>query len=244
MRATFAPQVWGGLVAEDTSRFGQFTGPTGAGYGQTELTGMPVRKEFGRGSVGNAGRPTPGLSIRILDPSDDHECAIGEVGEICAKGDLVHRGYWNRPQINEERLRGGWWHTTDLGRRETDGSITFVGTMTRMLKTGAENVFPAEVENCLQKHDAVREAAVIGVPNPAMLQDVKAVVVLEDGASVTVEELIAHCKENLASYKKPKTVEFVDAIPRTAVGGKDYDALDEQFGGGGYPGGGNLGAGT
>ena len=85
-------------------------------------------------------------------PSDDHECAIGEVGEICAKGDLVHRGYWNRPQINEERFRGGWWHTTDLGRREVDGSITFVGTMTRMLKTGAENVFPAEVENCLQQH--------------------------------------------------------------------------------------------
>jgi long-chain acyl-CoA synthetase len=247
MRATFAPQVWAGLVQEDTSRFGRFTGPTGSGYGQTELTGMPVRKEFGHGAIGNAGRPTPGLAIRILNPTDDSECAIGEVGEICAKGDLVHRGYWNRPQINEERFRGGWWHTTDLGRREEDGSVTFVGTMTRMLKTGAENVFPAEVENCLQLHAVVREAAVIGVPNPAMLQDVKAVVVLAEGAeasAATVAELIAHCKENLASYKKPKTIDFIDALPRTAAGGKDYDALDAQFGGGGYPGGANLGAGA
>jgi long-chain acyl-CoA synthetase len=243
LRATFAPQVWGGLVQPDTSRFGRYTGPTGAGYGQTEMTGMPVRREFGRGAIGNAGRPTPGLAVRILDPIDDAESAIGEVGEICARGDLVHLGYWNRPEVNEHRFRGGWWHSSDLGRRETDGSLTFVGTMTRMLKTGAENVFPAEVENCLQAHPGVRDAAVIGVPNKAMLQDVKAVVVRADGSAATAEELIAHCKANIASYKKPKTIEFVEAIPRTAAGMKDYDGLDARFGGGGYPGGGNLGAG-
>jgi acyl-CoA synthetase (AMP-forming)/AMP-acid ligase II len=113
--------------------------------------------------------------------------------------------------------------------------------MTRMLKSGAENIFPAEVENCLQAHPAVKEAAVIGVPNERFLQDVKAVVVL--CGTATAEELIEHCKRNIASYKKPKTVEFLDALPRTAAGGKDYAALDAKFGGGGYPGGSNLGAG-
>ena len=151
-------------------------------------------------------------------------------------------GYWNRPEINEHRFRGGWWHTTDLGRRETDGTITFFGTMTRMIKSGAENIFPAEVENCLEAHPAVREAAVIGVPSERFLQDVKAVVVLKGTAPVTAAELIEHCRRNIASYKKPKTVEFFDALPRVG-GGKDYAALDEKFGGGGYPGGDNLGGG-
>jgi long-chain acyl-CoA synthetase len=112
-----------------------------------------------------------------------------------------------------------------------------------MLKSGAENIFPAEVENCLEAHPAVKEAAVIGIPNERFLQDVKAVVVLNGTAPVTADELIEHCRRNIASYKKPKTIEFLDALPRTAVGGKGYAALDEKFGGGGYPGGANLGAG-
>jgi acyl-CoA synthetase (AMP-forming)/AMP-acid ligase II len=112
--------------------------------------------------------------------------------------------------------------------------------MTRMIKTGAENVFPAEVENCLEAHPAVKEAAVIGVPNERFLQDVKAVVLSEP---VTAKELIEHCKRNIASYKKPRTVEFLDALPRAPDRAKDYPALDEKFGGGGYPGGDNLGAG-
>jgi long-chain acyl-CoA synthetase len=180
--------------------------------------------------------------VRILGP-EGRECAVGEAGEICVRGDLVHLGYWNRPEINAERFRHGWWHTTDLGRRETDGTISFLGTTTRMLKSAAENIFPAEVENCLESHPAVREAAVIGVPNERWAQDVKAVVVLHGGAEAGAEELIEHCRERIASYKKPKTVEFLDAIPRTAAGGKDYDALDERFGGGGYPGADSLGAG-
>jgi long-chain acyl-CoA synthetase len=214
----------------------------GYGYGQTEMTGMPVVGGYGGRGIGNAGRPTPLTSVRILD-LDGRECPVGEAGEICASGNTVHLGYWNRPDINAERFRFSWWHTTDLGRREPDGTITFLGTMTRMLKSGAENIFPAEVENCLQSHPAVKEAAVIGVPSERFLQDVKAVVVLNGTAPATGEELIEHCKRNIASYKKPKTVEFLDALPRTAAGSKDYAALDAKFGGGGYPGGANLGAG-
>ena len=118
--------------------------------------------------------------------------------------------------------------------------------MTRMIKSGAENIFPAEVENCLEAHPAVREAAVIGIPSERFLQDLKAVVVLNgtaEASPATAAGLIEHCRRTIASYKKPKTVEFLDALPRTQDRAKDYAALDEKFGGGGYPGGGNLGGG-
>jgi long-chain acyl-CoA synthetase len=242
LKATMAAPLWQGMVATDDSRHCRAGGGMGYGYGQTEVTGLAVVGGYGGKGTGNAGRPTPMTSVRILGP-DGRECPVGEAGEICLRGDTVHLGYWNRPEINEERFRFGWWHTTDLGRREPDGTISFLGTMTRMLKSGAENIFPAEVENCLQSHPAVKEAAVIGVPNERFLQDVKAVVVRNGTATVTAQELIEHCKRNIASYKKPNTVEFLDVLPRDAAGRKDYAALDEKFGGGGYPGGANLGAG-
>lgn len=111
--------------------------------------------------------------------------------------------------------------------------------MTRMIKSAAENIYPAEVETCIEQHPAVREAALIGVPDPQFTQSVKAVVALADGAQVTAEELIEHCRKRIASYKKPRTVEFVDEIPKRD-GTKDYETLDQMFGGGGYPGGDNV----
>ena len=241
LKATIAPPLWQGLVAPDDSRHGREGGGMGYGYGQTEVAGFCLFGGYGGRGMGNAGRPGPSTAVRILDPQGD-ECPPGEAGEICVRGATVHLGYWNRPELNEQRFRGGWWHTTDLGRREADGTITFLGTMTRMIKSGAENIFPAEVENCLEAHPAVREAAVIGIPSERFLQDVKAIVVLDGAAPATAADLIEHCRARIASYKKPKTVEFLDALPRVQ-GAKDYAALDEKFGGGGYPGGGNLGGG-
>jgi acyl-CoA synthetase (AMP-forming)/AMP-acid ligase II len=241
LKATIAPALWQGLVAADDSRHGREGGGMGYGYGQTEVAGFCLFGGYGGKGAGNAGRPAPVTSVRILD-AGGRECPVGEAGEICVRGDTVHLGYWNRPEINSRRFRGGWWHTTDMGRREPDGTITFLGTMTRMIKSGAENIFPAEVENCLEAHPAVKEAAVIGVPSERFLQDVKAVVVLNGTAPATAADLIEHCRDHIASYKKPKTVEFLDALPR-AAGVKDYAALDEKFGGGGYPGGANLGGG-
>lgn len=239
LRASVAAQVWEGMVPTDHSRFTRNGGGEGRGYGQTEVTGFAVTGAYGGTGTGNAGRPGPFTAVRILDERGEE----AEVGEICVRGDLVHLGYWNRPAINEERFRFGWWHTTDLGRREPDGTISFLGTTTRMLKSAAENIFPAEVENCIESHPAVQEAAVIGVPNERWAQDVKAVVVLRAGEDATAEDIVDHCRARIASYKKPKTVEFVDALPRTGGHAKDYDALDTRFGGGGYPGGDNLGAG-
>jgi acyl-CoA synthetase (AMP-forming)/AMP-acid ligase II len=222
---------WRDMVAFDDTPWGQAP----AGFGQTESTGLSCYAALG-GNAGDttAGRPSPVAEVRLVD-IDGVEVPDGEVGEIVVRGPIVHAGYWNRDEINETRLRDGWWHTTDLGRREADGVISFVGAMTRLVKSAAENIFPAEVENCIESHPAVKEAAIIGVPDEKWIQSVKAIVVVKDGGSLTAEEVIEHCKANLASFKKPRTVEFVEALPRLGFL-KDYHALDPQFGGGGYPG--------
>ncbi|HUA94582.1 MAG TPA: AMP-binding protein, partial [Acidimicrobiales bacterium] len=225
---------WNAMIQVDHSPWG--THP--AGYGQTEVTGMLTFNALGIGTTGTSGRPSPLAQVRIVDP-DGADVPQGETGEIVARGPIVTGGYHDRPALDDERFRGGWWHTGDLGRREPDGSITFVAPLTRIVKSAAENVYPVEVEGCLQGHPAVREVAVIGVPDRVWTQRVVAVVVLADGAQASEKELIDHCRAHIASYKKPSRVEFVDELPRKGWM-VDYDALDEQFGGGGYPGSGRT----
>jgi long-chain acyl-CoA synthetase len=197
--------------------------------------GMATFNLLAPGGTGSHGRPSPLVDLRVVDP-DGHEVAAGTTGEIVIRGTTVMCGYWNRRDVNAERARGGWHHTNDLGRFETDGTFTFVGPKTRMLKSGAENIYPVEVENCVKSHPAVADCAVIGVPDDTWVQSVKAIVVLADGATVSADELIDHCRARMASYKKPRTIEFVDRLPRAGFA-VDYDALDAAHGGGGYPGG-------
>jgi acyl-CoA synthetase (AMP-forming)/AMP-acid ligase II len=227
---------WTEMITVDTSAWARHPG----GYGQTEVMGMLTLNSWGGRVDGTHGRSSPMVQLRIVDP-DGNEVPPGETGEIVARGPTVMTGYWNRDAENEERQAGGWHHTNDLGRREPDGSITFVGPRTRIVKSAAENIYPAEVEGCIQKHPAVKEAAIIGVPDPKWTQSVKAVVVLNAGQTATAEEIIEHCRAHIASYKKPRSVEFVDALPRDGWM-VDYDALDARFGGGGYPGGRNRSA--
>ncbi len=147
-------------------------------------------------------------------------------------------GYRNHDDETARRQAGGWHHTNDLGRRETDGTLTFVGPKGRIVKSAAENIYPAEVEGALNAHPAVRESAIIGVPDPTWGQSVLAVVVLADDQTATPDELIEHVRGRIASYKKPKQVVLRDEpLPRQGWP-IDYDALDAQYGGGGYPGGG------
>ncbi|MEU2004297.1 AMP-binding protein [Rhodococcus sp. NPDC019627] len=231
LRAGAFGSMWGDDLPADTSPWGQRPG----GYGQTELTGLALLKAIGPDCLGNAGRPFPGTQVKIVDPAG---AAVpdGEMGEIAIRGDTVHSGYWNRSETNAARfLDGGWWRTTDAGRRELDGSVSFLGTLIRVIKSAAENIYPPEVEGCLKTHPAVKTAAIIGVPDPVFIQSVKAIVVLKNGESVSEGELREYCRTRIASYKKPKFVEFVDSIP-TVGGAIDYDALDTAFGGGGYPG--------
>src|SRR5207253_3234417 len=144
--------------------------------------------------------------VRIVDP-DGNEVAPGDVGEIVARGPTVMNGYLHRDELNAQRLAGDWHHTNDLGRREADGSLTWIGPKTRLIKSAAENIYPAEVEGALQKHAAVQEAAVIGVPDRTWGQSVKAIAVLRDSSEATEDELIEHCRSLIASYKKPRAIE-------------------------------------
>ncbi len=229
LRSAGGPPGWEAMVTIDPS-----PRPAG-GTGQTEVMGLVTFQVFG--GAGAHGRPSPMAQVRIHDDGD-RECAPGEVGEIVVRGPVVCNGYHNRPELNAAKQRNGWWHTGDLGRVEPDGSVTFIGPKARMIKSAAENIYPAEVEACLAAHPAVREAAVIGVPDAVWAQSVKAIVAVREGMTVTPDELIQHCRERIASYKKPRLVEFVDALPRQGYT-VDYDALDDRFGGGGYPGGWN-----
>jgi acyl-CoA synthetase (AMP-forming)/AMP-acid ligase II len=229
LRSPRISEAWDQMVTLDTSPWGRALG----GYGQTEAAGILTFSAFGIGGLGTHGRPSPFVTVRIVDP-DGVEVPTGEVGEIVARGRHLMTGYFNRPELNARRQAGGWHHTGDLGRREDDGTITFIGPAMRMIKSGAENIYPAEVERCLATHPAVAECAVIGVPDPTWGQTVKAIVVAAPGAAPSVDELVDHCRAHIASYKRPRSVELVDAIPRSGFV-PDYAALDERFGGGGYP---------
>jgi long-chain acyl-CoA synthetase len=204
-----------------------------AGFGQTEVMGMLTLNAWGGPAIGTSGRASPMALVRIVDP-DGIEVPPGEVGEIVARGPTVMNGYLNREELNDQRLAGDWHHTNDLGRREDDGSLTWIGPKGRLIKSAAENIYPAEVEAALAKHAAVQEAAIIGVPDHTWGQSVKAIVVVREGHEVTADELIEHCRVLIASYKKPRAVEFVKALPRDGFA-IDYTALDTEFGGGGYP---------
>lgn len=205
------------------------------GYGQTEAMGMFTLASLTRPGEGRAGRAAPAARAAVVD-EDGREVAPGESGEIVVRGPLVMAGYHDRPDLNADRFRHGWHHTHDIGRREPDGTLTFVGPKTTLIKSAAENIYPVEVERCIAGHPAVAEVCVIGVPDPTWTQSVKAVVVAEPGSSVGADEIIEHCAANIASYKKPRIVEFTDALPRADGGAVDRAAVDEMFGGGGYPG--------
>lgn len=228
----FAPadDAWNDMITIDTSPWGR----SFAGYGQTEVAGMLTWHALGIDGVGGSGRPSPLAQVRIVDP-DDADVPDGEVGEIIARGPQMFSGYFNRPELTAAKLRSGWHHTGDLGRREKDGTITFVGPKLRMIKSGGENIYPAEVERALSSHPAVAEAAVIGRPDAAWGQQIVAVVVAAEGATVSEDELIGHVRGLVASYKKPKAVIVTDEIPRRGHI-PDYEQLDARFGGGGYPG--------
>lgn len=230
MRLPGTPE-WNAMVSPNVTPWSRNAG----GYGQTEVNGLVTFRGIGGDHEGTHGRTLPLAQLRIVD-EDDNELPPGEVGEIVVRGPTAMVGYLHRAELNEHRQRGGWHHTFDLGRREADGSLTFIGPMTTMIKSGVENIYPAEVEAAIACHPGVAEVCVIGVPDPEWDQSVKAVIVPAPGQEITAEHIINHCKQNIASYKKPKQVAFTDALPRDANGMVDREAVDTAFGGGGYPG--------
>ena len=157
------------------------------------------------------------MRVRIVDV-EDQQVNPGEMGEICVRSDLVMKGYWNKPEATAETLRGGWLHTGDMGYLDEDGYLFITDRTKDLIISGGSNIYPREVEEVLLTHPAVRECAVVGVPDETWGESVKALVVLRNSKICTDEELITHCREHLASYKKPKSVEFLSDLPKTQQG--------------------------
>ncbi len=201
------------------------------GYGLTEagpntfwLPAADVRRK-----PGAVGFPLMHIDVRVVRP-DGSECAPGEPGELLIRGPHVTPGYWNDPAATAAAIRDGWLYTGDLAVRDTEGYYSIVGRLKDMIISGGENVYPAEVESVMYRHPAVKEAALIGVPDPKWGEVGRAIVVVEPGAALTADELFAFLREHLASYKIPKSVVFADTLPKTGAGKIDKKALAEQYG--------------
>ena len=206
------------------------------GFGMTELspvaTILPAWycSEEGRkrGKLRSSGRATYCAEVRIVDPQG-REVPRGTVGEITVRGPNVMQGYWNQPEMTALAVRDGWMHTGDGGTMDQDGFISVVDRLKDMIKSGGENVFSAEVENALAKHPAVVTCAVIGIPSEQWGEAVHAVIVRRPGIDVMAADLIAHCKTLIASYKCPRSIEFMEALPLTGAGKVLKTKLREPF---------------
>ena len=165
----------------------------------------------------SAGRAVVELEVRVVD-AEDRELPRGEVGEVVARGSSVMLGYWNRPEETATALRGGWMHTGDGGYMDDEGYVFIVDRVKDMIVTGGENVYSVEVEKAVALHPAVAACAVIGVPDERFGERVHAVVVLQPGASLEDSELTEFCRDHIANYKLPRSVEVVDALPVSGAG--------------------------
>jgi acyl-CoA synthetase (AMP-forming)/AMP-acid ligase II len=184
------------------------------GYGMTENCGLltclgPEEHRAGGELLSSAGRPVPGSVVSIQDEKGTI-LGPGEFGEVCARAGNYMKEYWHRPEETAAAFRDGWYHTGDAGRLDERGYLFLVDRVKDMIVTGGENVYSAEVENALASHPAVEQVAVIGIPSDQWGEAVHAIVVLRAGATATVEELVAWCKERIAGYKVPKSIDFRD----------------------------------
>ena len=205
-------------------------------YGMTELSPLATlnpawfhtaegRKQ---GKLRSAGRASYCTEVRIVD-ADDREVPRGTVGEVVVRGPNVMLGYWNKPEQSTEALRGGWMHTGDGAYMDDDGFIFVVDRMKDMIISGGENVYSAEVENVIAQHPAVAACAVIGIPSEQWGESVHAIVVLKPDAAADAEALIGHCKQHIAHYKCPRSVEFVAQLPLSGAGKILKSVLREPF---------------
>ena len=188
------------------------------GYGLSETSPVASFNRADRVTKpGSVGIPVWGVDIKIVDP-EDQEVPQGELGEIVIKGHNVMKGYYKRPEANAEAFRNGWFHTGDIGRKDEDGYVYIVDRVKDMIIRGGFNVYPREVEEVLMMHPAISLASVIGIPHDQYGEEIKAFVVLKPDVELSAEELIAWSKENMASYKYPRHVEFRDTLPMNATG--------------------------
>jgi acyl-CoA synthetase (AMP-forming)/AMP-acid ligase II len=222
--------IYGGgpMLVEDLKTAMRVLGPCLVQlYGQAEspmtITYLPHRDHVldgtaeQEGRLASAGFARTDVEVRVVGP-DEAELSPGEVGEIVTRSDLVMKGYWRNPQATAEAIRDGWLHTGDLGSMDDAGYLFILDRSKDMIISGGENIYPREIEEVIIRHSAVREVAVIGVPDPKWGEAVKAIVAVKPGAALTEEDVITWCQEALASYKKPRSVEFVAELPKNNYG--------------------------
>ena len=178
-------------------------------YGQTEMSGATtlLKGPDATRKMGSVGKPMRDVELRLEDEVDG-------VGEIVYRGPFVMRGYWNDPEATAEAFAGGWFHSGDLATRDEEGYLRLIDRKKDMIVSGGENIYPAEVERVLREHPAVADVAVVGAPHPRWGETPVAFVV----GDAVEQELIEHCREYLASYKKPTAIHFVTSLPRNAAG--------------------------
>jgi len=196
-------------------------------FGQAEspmtITYLPHRDHVLEGTeeqmrrLASAGIPRTDVEVRVFD-HDDHELPPGEIGEIVTRSDLVMKGYWRSPEATAETLGNGWLHTGDMGYMDERGYLYIMDRSKDMIITGGENVYPREIEEVLIQHPAVREVAVIGIPDTKWGEAIVGIVSLVQGKSSSEDELISFCKDHIASYKKPKRIDFVKELPKNSYG--------------------------
>ena len=189
------------------------------GYGLSETSPVSTFNQVDRpAKPGSIGYPIWGVEVKLID--EDWKAIEGadEVGEIAIRGHNIMKGYYNRPEATAEVMKDGWFRSGDLARRDEDGYYYIVDRAKDMIIRGGFNVYPREIEEVLITHEAVSLAAVVGVPHESHGEEIKAYVILADGASITEDELVAWGKEQMASYKYPRAVEIRDSLPMTATG--------------------------
>jgi len=209
------------------------------GYGMTEVSGILTILDFADhrfedtdrqfAPVKSAGKAAEYVELRVVD-HHDNDVAVGQVGEVIARGPNVMKGYWNRPEITAEVLRGGWMHTGDLGAMDAEGFLYILDRKKDMIKTGSENVYSPEVESMVCAHPGILEAAIIGVPHDTWGETIRAVVVTRPGATLTEAELIEWCRHRLTRFKCPTSVAFTDTLPKGGTGKIQKNILRERFG--------------
>ena len=187
-------------------------------FGQTEMSPVTtvLRPSQAEGRPASVGQAVVNVEIRVVD-DEDNDVPAGEVGEIIYRGPTVMKEYYKNPEATAEAMRGGWFHSGDMVRVDEEGFYYVVDRKKDMIISGGENIYPAEIEDVLYRHPKILEAAVIGVYDEVWGEAVMAVVVPKPGEELTREEVIDWCAEHLAGYKKPKYVEFMEALPRNAA---------------------------
>jgi acyl-CoA synthetase (AMP-forming)/AMP-acid ligase II len=197
-------------------------------YGQSEVGVLTALKHWHLPEkLGSIGRQAYNVDVAVIDQDGNHVLP-GVIGEIVSRGDNVMLEYFNEPEQTAAFWRHGWGHTDDVGTIDKNGFITLIDRSKDMIISGGENIYPKEIENCIYENSAVSECAVIGIPDEKWGEVPAAYIILKSGAMISEQEIIEHCSDKLATFKRPRLIKFVDEFPKTPIGKIQKNILRES----------------